>query len=129
MLLAAAAPTPPPLLNEILDPLRLGAAWPKDLPELLALLPRADRYLQDEVDVALHPTLTRVWCRKGRLGQRKVQAPGTNAKRYGFGLVDWRTGWFDWDLAEGRRAAPFCAQVRRAVARSRAGTACAHRAG
>jgi hypothetical protein len=119
-LLAAAAPTPPPALAEVRDPAQLGPAWPEDLPALLALLPRADLYLQDEVEVALHPTLTRVWCRRGRLGQRKVQAPGTNAKRYGFGLVDWRTGWFDWELAAGRRAAPFCAQVRRAVARSRA---------
>jgi transposase len=119
-LLAAAAPAPPPALDHVLVPARLGDAWPEDLPALLALLPRADLYLQDEVEVALHPTLTRVWCRRGRLGQRKVQAPGTNAKRYGFGLVDWRTGWFDWELAEGRRAAPFCAQVRRAVARSRA---------
>lgn len=119
-LLAAAAPAPPPFWEDVLDPVRLGSAWPADLPGLLALLPCADLYLQDEVEVALHPTLTRVWCRKGRLGQRKVQAPGTNAKRYGFGLVDWRTGWLDWDLAEGRRAAPFCAQVRRAVARSRA---------
>ena len=119
-LLAAAAPAPPPCWDQVLDPARLGGAWPDDLPTLLALLPRADLYLQDEVEVALHPPLTRLWCRRGRLGQRKVQAPGTNAKRSGFGLVDWRTGWFDWELAEGRRAAPFCAQVRRAVARSRA---------
>jgi DDE superfamily endonuclease len=119
-LLAAAAPAPPPFLDCVLEPARLGSAWPENLPELLTLLPHADLYLQDEVEVALHPTLTRVWCRKGRLGQRKVQAPGRNVKRYLFGLVDWRTGWFDWDLAEGRRAAPFCAQIRRAVARSRA---------
>jgi hypothetical protein len=38
------------------------------------------------------PTLTRVWSRAGRSGQRLVQAPGNNAKRYGFGLVDWRDG-------------------------------------
>ncbi len=88
-------------------------------PTLLpALLPRADLYLQDEVEVALHPTLTRVWSRKGRRGQRLVEAPGDNEKRYGFGLVDWREGWFDWEVAEGRRAAPFCAQLRRAVDRS-----------
>jgi hypothetical protein len=120
VLLAAASPTPPPFLASLLDPVRLGAAWPEDLPALLARLPQADLYLQDEVEVALHPTLTRVWCRKGRRGQRRVQAPGTNDKRYGFGLVDWRSGWFDWDLAEGRKAAPFCAQLRRAVARSQA---------
>ena len=54
-----------------------------------------------------------------RAGQRRVQAPGTNAKQYGFGLVDWRDGHLDFELAEGRRAAPLCAQLRRAVARSR----------
>lgn len=120
MLLAAAAPTPPPGLAARLAPVPLGAAWPEDLPALLARLPSADLYLQDEVAVALPPTLTRVWCRKGRRGQRRVQAPGTNEKRYGFGLVDWRGGWFDWELADGRKAVPFCAQPRRAVARSRA---------
>jgi hypothetical protein len=121
VLLAAASPTPPPFLDSLLAPVLLGAAWPEDLPALLARLPHADLYLQDEVEVALHPTLTRLWCRKGRRGQRRVQAPGTNDKRYGFGLVDWRTGWFDWELADGRKATPFCAQLRRAVARSRAG--------
>jgi transposase len=45
-------------------------------------------------------------------------ASGNTAKAYGFGLVDWRDGWFDWQRAPGRRAAPFCAQLRRAVARS-----------
>jgi DDE superfamily endonuclease len=93
---------------------------PDDLPRLLGLLPQADLYLQDEVEVALHPTLTRVWSRKGRRGQRLVEAPGTNKKKYGFGLVDWRDGWLDWELADGRRAAPFCTQLRRAVARSAA---------
>jgi hypothetical protein len=101
------------------DPL-LAGVLPADVPWLLRRLPRADLYLQDEVEVALHPTLTRVWCPKGRRGQRLVEAPGNNEKRYGFGLVDWRDGWFDWDLAVGRRAAPFCAQLRRAVARSQA---------
>lgn len=61
-----------------------------------------------------------MWCHKGRRGQRLVEAPGTNRKRYGFGLVDWRDGWLDWSLEDGRRAAPFCAQLRRAVARSQA---------
>jgi len=40
--------------------------------------------------------------------------------QYGFGLVDWRDGWFDWERASGRRAAPLCAQLRRAVERSQA---------
>ena len=119
LLAAAASPLPPPLAELMPDPL-LVEAIPEDLPRLLELLPRADLYLQDEVEVALHPTLTRVWCRKGRRGQRLVEAPGTNQKKYGFGLADWRDGWFDWELADGRRAAPFCAQLRRAVARSAA---------
>jgi hypothetical protein len=45
---------------------------------LLTLLPGADLYLQDEMQVAFHPTLTRVWSRKGRRGQRLVEAPGDN---------------------------------------------------
>ncbi len=101
------------------DPLLVDEV-PEDLPWLLRLLPRADLYLQAEVEIALHPTLTRVWCPKGRRGQRLVEAPGNNAKEYGFGLVDWRDGWFDWQRAPGRRAAPFCAQLRRAVERSQA---------
>jgi hypothetical protein len=101
------------------DPL-LRDELPEDLPWLLRLLPRADVYLQDEVEVALHPTLTRVWCRKGRRGQHLVEAPGNNAKEYGFGLVDWRSGWFDWQRAPTRSAPPVCAQLRRAVARSQA---------
>ena len=119
LLAAAASPSPPPLADLVPDP-TLVELLPADLPRLLGLLPRADLYLQDEVEVALHPTLTRVWSRKGRRGQRLVEAPGTNAKKYGFGLVDWRDGWLDWELADGRRAAPFCAQLRRAVARSSA---------
>src|SRR4029453_8712774 len=47
-------------------------------------------------------------------------APGANDKVYGFGLVDWCEGWFDGRLAPGRTADVFCAQVRAAVARSRA---------
>jgi transposase len=90
------------------------------LRRVLELLPDADLYLQDEVYIALHPTLTRVWCRRGRRGQRRVQAPGQNAKKCGFGLVDWREGWFDWAIADNRAAAPLCAQLRRAVERSTA---------
>jgi transposase len=118
LLAGALAPAPPPL-SELVEPDLLPEV-PSDVASLLALLPRADLYLQDEVHFALHPTLTRVWSRKGRRGQRLVEAPGQNAKTYGFGLVDWRDGWFDGRLASGRTAAAFCEQVRAAVARSRA---------
>jgi hypothetical protein len=71
------------------------------------------------MQVAFHPTLTRVWCRKGRRGQRQVEAAGDNRRVYGFGLVDWRDGWFDGRVAPGRTADVFCEQVRAAVDRSR----------
>jgi hypothetical protein len=119
LLAAAASPLPPPAADLVPDATVAEDLFPEDLPDLLGLLGRADLYLQDEVEVALHPTLTRVWCRAGRPGQRLVQAPGTNAKQYGFGLVDWRDGTLDFELAEGRRAAPLCAQLRRAAERSR----------
>src|SRR5512132_3137328 len=116
---AAASPLPPPAACLVPDATLADDLFPEDLPRLLGLLERADLYLQDEVEVALHPTLTRVWSRRGHAGQRLVQAPGTNAKQYGFGLVDWRDGQLDFELAEGRRAAPLCAQLRRAAERSR----------
>jgi len=120
LLAAAASPLPPPAHTLIPDATLADDLFPTDLPRLLGLLARADLYLQDEVEVALHPTLTRVWSRAGRSGQRLVQAPGKNDKQYGFGLVDWRDGWLDFELADGRRAVPFCEQLRRVVARSQA---------
>lgn len=119
LLAAAASPLPPPAADLIPDATLADDVFPEDLPRLLGLLAGADLYLQDEVEVALHPTLTRVWSRAGRAGQRRVQAPGNNDKRYGFGLVDWREGWLDFELADGRRAVPLCAQLRRAADRSR----------
>ncbi len=92
---------------------------PADVPTLLALLPHADVYLQDEVQIAFHPTLTRVWCRRGRRGQRLVEAPGDNSKAYGFGLVDWREGWFDGRVGPRRSADLFRDQLRVAWERSR----------
>ena len=136
LLAATALPSPPPVDHA---PKRakdvaawLPALWPDaslvdllppDDPVMarrLAVLPQADGSLQDEVQLALHPTLTRVWCPKGRRGQRLVQAPGVTAKPGGFGLVDWRDGWVDGAVDPRRAAAPFCAQLRRAVARSQA---------
>src|SRR5262245_56557086 len=116
---AAASPLPPPAGDLVPDATLADELFPEGLPWLLGLLGHADLYLQDEVEVALHPTLTRVWSRAGRSGQRLVQAPGKNFKRYGFGLVDWRDGHLDFELAEGRRAVPLVAQLRRAAERSR----------
>jgi transposase len=117
-LLAGALASAPPPVHDLIEP-EFWPELPADLASLLALLPTADLYLQDEVQFALHPTLTRLWCRRGRRGQRLIEAPGANAKLYGFGLVDWRDGWCDGRLAPGRTADAFCAQVRAAVERSR----------
>jgi transposase len=117
--LLAGASAPEPLPVEPLVEADLLDQLPADLAALLALLPQAGLYLQDEVQFAFHPTLTRVWCRKGRRGQRLVEAPGDNRKVYGFGLLDWRDGWFDGRVAPGRTADVFCEQVQAAVARSK----------
>lgn len=118
LLAGALEPAPPPLCD-LIEPDLLPEV-PTDLASLLALLPAADLYLQDEVQFALHPTLTRLWCRRGRQGQRLIEAPGANQKLYGFGRLDWRDGWFDGRLAPGRTADVFCEQVRAAVTRARA---------
>ena len=53
LLAAAAAPVPPPQDDLVPDP-QLRDELPDDLGWLLRLLPRADLYLQDEVEIALH---------------------------------------------------------------------------
>lgn len=117
LLAASAEPGPPPLI-ELVEP-QLVEQIPDDLPGLLTSLPNADVYLQDEVEFALHPTLTRLWTPKGRRNQRFIEAPGNNQKVHGFGLVDWRDGWFHSLLAPGRTAQPFCDQLEAAIARSK----------
>ncbi len=91
---------------------------PPDVAELLAVLPRADLYVQDEVDIRLHPTLTRCWSRKGHAGQRLVRAPGQTAKIVGFGAIDWREGWISYGFALSRSADAYCGQLDHLVARS-----------
>jgi transposase len=109
-----AALLPAPTFGALLSP---GDPF---LQVVLDLLPDADLYLQEEVYIALPPTLSRVCCRRGRRGQRHVQAPGQNAKTCGCGLVDGRAGCCDWASADNRAAEPLCPQLRRAVARSQA---------
>src|SRR5579884_45283 len=118
-LLAMASPEPPPC-RDLLADLATLIDLPPDLPALLARLPGADLYLQDEIQCALHPTLTRVWCRRGRRGQRLVEAPGGNATVVGFGALDWRDGFFHGLTAPGRRAAPMAEQLTALADRSRA---------
>ena len=104
----AGTTVPEPLPVQDLVEADLWSQLPADVPDLLALLPRADLSLQDEVQFAFHPTLTRLWSLKGRRGQRLIEAPGDNRKVYGFGLVDWRDGWFDGRIATGRTADVKC---------------------
>jgi transposase len=110
---------PPFDVHALVEP-DLWEQIPADVPDLLALLPRADLYVQDEVDVRHHPTLTRVWSRKGHHGQRLVRAPGISPKAVGFAAVDWRDGWCSWGFAPGRTAQPFVHQLDHLVARSQA---------
>lgn len=133
-----AAPVPPPVmpapgraasttsapslafdLAALVEP-ELLALVPADVPALLALLPRADLYVQDEIDVKLHPTLTRLWSRRGRAGQRRVRAPGQNRKVVSFVAADWREGWLSIAFGLGRTADLFVAQLDHVVARSQA---------
>lgn len=98
----------------------LLAEVPADVAELLRLLPYADLYIQDEIDIRWHPTVTRVWSRKGRRGQRRVRAPGQNAKVVASGAVDWRDGWLSFGFGLKRTAELFVKQVDHLVARSQA---------
>ncbi len=56
LLAAAASPLPPPAVDLIPDATLADDLMPADLSRLLGLLEHADLYLQDEVEVALHPT-------------------------------------------------------------------------
>jgi putative transposase len=58
---------------------------------------RIHLYYADEMDVALLPTLSGRWMRRGQ--QTQVFTPGQNAKQYVFGAVNYVTGalvWLTW---------------------------------
>ena len=124
---ATTVPNAPPTLeptslqdfdwHQLIDP-DLWSEVPSDVPELLRLLANSDLYVQDEVDVRLHPTLTRVWSRKGKRGQRQVRAPGKSRKFVGFGAIDWRDGWLSVGYGLSRTADVFCQQIDHLVERS-----------
>jgi transposase len=98
----------------------LWSEVPADVDELLRLLPTSDVYVQDEVDVRLHPTLHQVWSRKGSHGQRLVRAPGTSRRFVGFGAFDWRDGYLSVGFGLHRSADVFCLQLDHLVERSEA---------
>jgi DDE superfamily endonuclease len=74
--------------------------------------------VQDEADLALLPTLSRCWTKRGQ--QRKIPAPGDNHKRSVSAATDWRDGGLVWRTDERRCARQFCALADACVARSRA---------
>ncbi|MGB9880158.1 MAG: hypothetical protein ACPLRM_05280, partial [Anaerolineae bacterium] len=90
----------------------------------------ADIYVEDEAELALHPTLwnmdstrptlMRMCMKRGRGRQRKIRAPGTNEKRHIFGATDWRERTILHRYNDSRDSATFCALARNCVARSHA---------
>jgi len=64
-----------------------------------------DLYYEDEVDLALLPTITRCWCLRGH--QRKIEPPRKNQKRSGAGLIHWVSGKLYWASSEHKDNALF----------------------
>jgi hypothetical protein len=124
---SAAAQTPPvavsllpppalPLVSpEVVDPAdREAVQWLCDL----ILAGQADLYAQDEADLALLPTLTRTWMRRGE--QLRVPAPGTNSKGSVSAAIDLGEGQLSWRNDERRCVGQFCATLQPCVDRSTA---------
>jgi putative transposase len=112
----AALPAPLPAVpHEVVDPAdRTAIAW---LGDLLAR-GLADLYGQDEADLALLPTLTRTWMRRGQ--QLKLPAPGTNEKRSVSAISDLGDGGLLWRTDDSRCADQFCATLAAGADRSTA---------
>jgi transposase len=64
-----------------------------------------DLYYEDEIDLALLPTITQCWCKRGH--QRKIETPRKNQKRYGAGLIHWVSGKLYWATSEHKDNALF----------------------
>ena len=125
--MSAGAQTPAPLTGSprlpLLPPVRQQVVDPAD-PEAIAWLGellragRADLYGQDEADLALLPTLTRTWMRRGQ--QLRVPAPGTNEKRSVSAAGDLGDGGLLWRTDERRCADQFGATLTACAERSTA---------
>jgi transposase len=76
-----------------------------------------DLYVEDEAELSLFPTLTRMWTLRGK--QRKIRAPGVHPpKRYEFAAVDWRTGKLVRIRALRKNSEAFCRLVEKCMKRS-----------
>jgi putative transposase len=105
----------PSVRSEVVDPAcRASVDWLCDL----FRAGRADLYGQDEADLALLPTLTRTWMKRGE--QLKVPAPGTNQKRSVSAAADLSDGGLLWRTDERRCADQFCATLEAGAERSTA---------
>ena len=113
--LPASAPALPRVRHEVVDP-----AHPEAVVWLSALLAtgQADLYGQDEADLALLPTLTRTWMKKGE--QLRLRAPGTNVKCSVSSAVDLGDGGLLFRTDARRCAAQFCATLEACAVRSTA---------
>jgi transposase len=60
---------------------------------------------QDEMEIHLHPTLTRMWALRGH--QPEVPAPGKNEKRTIYGGLEYKTGKFIQTAAASKCGAEF----------------------
>src|SRR5512147_393972 len=77
----------------------------------------ADVYVQDEAELSLFPTLTRMWMLRGK--QRKIRAPGVHPpKRHECAATDWRTGTIVRIRSKKRNAEAFCRLARKCLTRS-----------
>jgi hypothetical protein len=73
--------------------------------------------VQDEAELSLLPTLTRMWMLRGH--QTKIRAPGVKPpKRHECAATDWRKGHIVHVRSEKRDAATFCQLLDKCVARS-----------
>jgi hypothetical protein len=73
--------------------------------------------LEDEAELSLFPTLTRMWMQRGH--QRKIRAPGVSpAKRQEYAATDWRTGEIVHLRSTHRDAQSFCRLAELCLARS-----------
>jgi putative transposase len=79
---------------------------------------QADLYGQDEADLALLPTRSRTWMRRGQ--QLTLPAPGTNQKQSVSAALDLGDGALLWRTDEKRCAAQFGATLTAGAARSTA---------
>ena len=69
---------------------------------------------EDEVDLNLLPGVNGCWTVRGK--QRKIETPGQNVKRYGFGAVNFITGQLTGHISEHKDSTGFISLIEQIVA-------------